>query len=112
METATPEKRRNLVVLVDYENLEKEAKDVGLTVNLKLLMQSCRRFGNIVLAFLFVPNYTAGDPFWDQGVEYGYYIIPTSAWKKERGGHKAYEKADSMMTEIGSRLVALAGIDE
>ncbi len=104
------EEKRNILVLVDYENIALEAADEGMVVDFEGLAELCRSYGNIIVSMVFVPKHQLDDPWFDASWLQGFYAVAAPSQLPNR--IKQYRTADAMMIDYGTRLCVLPGIDD
>ncbi len=99
-----PEKKSRLAILVDYENISREAALTGKILDFEKLLQECLEFGMIDFAFLFVPAHLVSyrmpvNIIYDKGFNI---VACPSAYIN---GIKEKDRVDTIMTKIGSKFV-------
>jgi hypothetical protein len=101
--------QKNIVVLVDYENVAREAAMEGMVVDFEKLAELCRSYGRIIISVLFVPKHQLNNPWFDDAWLQGFYITPVPTQIPDR--EKQYRTADTMMIDFGTRMLALTDVD-
>ncbi len=101
-----PEKKNRLAVLIDYENISREAALEGKILDFEKLLQECLEFGMIDFAFLFVPDHLVSyrmpvSKIYDKGFN----VIACPSAYNSNTQLKEKDRVDTIMTKIGSKLV-------
>lgn len=98
------EKQNRLAILIDYENISREAALEGKILDFDKLLMECLQAGIIDFAFLFVPSHLVTYRLPEYIYGKGFYIISCpSAFTSS--GLKDKDKVDTIMTEVGLKLV-------
>jgi uncharacterized LabA/DUF88 family protein len=100
---------KNVIVLIDYENIALEAVSLGMVVDFEKLAQLRRSFGNVIISVLFVPKRYLDDPWFDDAWKQGFHVEPVPMQPFDH--EKQYRTADAMMNDYGVRMCGVAGID-
>jgi len=99
------EKKNRLAILVDYENISREAALTGKILDFDKLLNECLRVGFIDFAFVFVPSHLVSFRLPEYIYNKGAYIISCPSAYKENTELKEKDRVDTIMTEVGLKLV-------
>jgi len=98
------EKKNRLAILIDYENVSREAALDGKVLDFDKLLEECLEVGSIDFAFVFVPAHLVSYRLPEYIYNKGFYIVSCpSAYNGK--GLKEKDKVDTIMTEIGRKLI-------
>lgn len=99
-----PEKKNRLAILIDYENVSREASLQGKILDFDKLLEECLEIGSIDFVFVFVPahlvSYRLPGYIYNKGA---YVVACPGAYNS--GGLKEKDRVDTIMSEIGLKLV-------
>jgi len=99
------EKKNRLAILVDYENVSREAALEGKVLDFDKLLSECLQAGIIDFAVIFVPNHLVTYRLPDYIYDKGFYVISCpSAYRNGSRNQKEKDRVDTIMTEFGLKL--------
>jgi len=99
------EKKNRLAVLVDYENVSREAALEGKVLDFDKLLNECLQVGFIDFAFVFVPSHLVSYRLPEYIYNKGAYIVSCPSAYKENTELKEKDRVDTIMMEVGSKLI-------
>lgn len=105
-----PEKKNRLAILVDYENISREAALEGKVLDFDKLLRECLQAGIIDFAFVFVPSHLVTYRLPDYIYSKGFYIVSCPSAYNTGSGLKEKDRVDTIMTELGLKLVERADL--
>jgi len=98
---------KKIAILVDYENISQFAAEQGKIIDLDAISRHClETLGMIEFAFLFVPIHLVSYQLPNHLPDQGFYPV---ACKSRNGKEK--DRVDTIMTEVGMKLVEHSDID-
>ncbi len=100
-----PEKKNRLAILVDYENISREAALEGKILDFDKLLNECLQAGLIDFAFIFVPSHLVTFRLPEYIYGKGFYIISCPSAYGANTQLKEKDRVDTIMTEVGLKLV-------
>ncbi len=100
-----PEKKNRLAVLVDYENVSREAAFEGKVLDFDKLLNECLQVGFIDFAFIFVPSHLVTYRLPEYIYSKGFYIISCPSAFNSNTHLKEKDRVDTIMSEMGAKLV-------
>jgi uncharacterized LabA/DUF88 family protein len=95
------EKKERVVVLIDYENISLSAADKGKIVDFEKLHNFLLEFGEIISAFVFVPDHCVYS-LPDNLNELGFEIILCQ--KRKIGSEKLEDRVDISLIKMGMKF--------
>lgn len=102
-------KRKKIVALIDFENISRHAVDKGKIVDFKKLHELLLDFGEIIFAFVFIPDhYLYSLP--DNLNNLGFDIIICQTLKEE--SEKVEDSVDINIIQIGMKFTDLEEITD
>jgi len=106
------ERKKRVAVFVDYENIAHAIVEQGKILDLDALLTQCLELGNIEFSFLFVPTHMVSYYLPPRLNEKGFYVLACPGRKNgHNGSNKEKDRVDTIMTEIGYKLVEHSDID-
>jgi len=100
-------KKHRLAILVDYENVSREAALEGKVLDFDKLLSECLQAGIVDFAFVFVPSHLVTYRLPSYIYSKGFYIVSCpSAYGNT--GLKEKDRVDTIMSEMGLKLIERA----
>jgi uncharacterized LabA/DUF88 family protein len=101
-----PPQQPRVIVLVDYENVAREAALQGEVVDFEKLASLCRSFGKVIASFLFVPGHMTQSQWLLDACNHGFFVVVSSPSRNGATPAKQKDTADTSMISLGRRLSA------
>jgi len=102
---AEPGKKDRLAILVDYENVSREAALGGQVLDFDKLVNECLQVGFIDFSFVFVPSHLVTFRLPDYIYGKGFNIISCPSAYNSGNQLKEKDQVDTIMSEMGLKLV-------
>ncbi len=99
------EKNNRLVILIDYENISREASLQGKILDFDKLRQECLEIGIIDFILVFVPSHLVSYRLPEYIYNKGMYIISCPSAYSDSKPLKEKDRVDTIMMEFGLKLV-------
>lgn len=102
-----PEKKNQnrLAILIDYENISREASLQGKILDFDKVLEECLEVGSIDFAFVFVPAHLVSYRLPEYIYNKGFYIVSCPSAFNSNTQLKEKDRVDTIMSEMGSKLV-------
>jgi hypothetical protein len=92
-------KINRLAVLIDYENINREAALHGKILDFGKIKEECLKIGFVDFAFVFTPEHLVSFRMPPHIYDKGFYVISCPKGQKEK------DRVDTIMSEIGFKLI-------
>ena len=99
------EKQNRLAILIDYENISREAALEGKVLDFDKLLNECLQAGFIDFAFIFVPSHLVTYRLPEYIYSKGFYIVSCPSAFNSNTQLKEKDKVDTIMSEMGTKFV-------
>ncbi len=98
------EKKNRLAILIDYENISREASLQGKVLDLDKVLEECLEIGIIDFCFVFVPAHLVSYRLPEYIYNKGAYIVSCPSAYNMNTQLKEKDRVDTIMSEIGLKL--------
>jgi len=107
------QRRNRVAVLVDYENITRAVAVGGKILDLDALLRQCLELGHVEFPFLFVPIHLVSYHLPPRLNEKSFYVVacPSKNGQGQSEQLKEKDRVDTIMTELGCKLVEHSDID-
>jgi hypothetical protein len=95
--------QERILVLVDYENVAREASVEGKIVDFKELAGLCRSLGSVIASFIFMPDGLIHESWTRAAYDHGFFVV-SSPSRYKSDGMKMKDTADTNMIALGRRF--------